>query len=191
MKLNLGCGGDVKQGYVNVDFRQLPGIDVVTNLIDDKFPFEDEVADEILMYDFFEHVPYAKAKWVLSEVWRVTKSGGCIEIQVPDFEHCARAALGLFPFHCNRCEREIVSFDAGLCSYADCKHPHSEMARAAFMRLYGGQDYPGNFHYFAFTRQSLMSCLTDAGFGQFEELEKEHQWKNWNFKMRARKNSGW
>jgi hypothetical protein len=32
MKLNLGCGRDIKQGFVNLDYMPLPGVDVVADL---------------------------------------------------------------------------------------------------------------------------------------------------------------
>ena len=34
LKLNLGCGKDIKKGFVNIDFKEIDGvdIDIVTDL---------------------------------------------------------------------------------------------------------------------------------------------------------------
>jgi predicted SAM-dependent methyltransferase len=39
---------------------------------------------------------------------------------------------------------------------------------------YGGQDYPGNFHYTMFSRESLQSLLREAGFivGEYAVLAR-------------------
>ncbi len=41
LRLNLGAGGDVHRGYVNIDVRLLPGIDIVRDLEKDPIPFPD------------------------------------------------------------------------------------------------------------------------------------------------------
>ncbi len=67
MKLNVGCGQDVRQGYVNVDFRaDLPGI-MLADLSILPWPFSDSTADEIMMLDFLEHFPYAKTDEIIVE----------------------------------------------------------------------------------------------------------------------------
>ncbi len=30
-KLNLGCGKDIRKGYINLDLKKLPGVDIVHN----------------------------------------------------------------------------------------------------------------------------------------------------------------
>lgn len=57
MKLNLGCGNDVRDGYVNVDYLDLPGVDVVHNLAVYPWPFDDGSAERIQAIDVVEHLP--------------------------------------------------------------------------------------------------------------------------------------
>ena len=189
MKLNLGCGADIKPGYLNVDLREAEGVTKV-DLSKIPWPWEDASADEILMLDFLEHFPYRKTKAVLFEVWRVLKPGAFVDIQVPDFEHCARAMMRLGPYDCNNCGWEFDDEDYSM-ACPKCKTPKSDIADAAMMRLYGGQDYEGNWHFTAFTKRTLTDLLTKNGFGNFEFLEKDHQHKNWNFKVRAFKKDDW
>lgn len=47
MKLNLGCGKDIKDGYINLDVRYIKGVDVVCNLNSFPYPFQNDVFDEI------------------------------------------------------------------------------------------------------------------------------------------------
>jgi hypothetical protein len=191
IRLNLGCGSDVKHGYVNVDFRSLsPGI-VEADLSSFPWQWKDESVDEVLMYDFLEHFPYHTTKPMLEEVWRILKVGAAVEIQVPDFEQCARAILKLPPYICNRCEKEVTSpiSRSGRCS--SCGVDLRDVADAGVWRLYGGQDYVGNFHQTTFTPELLERVLTAVGFMNFEYLEEDHQKRNWNFKVRAIKVDPW
>lgn len=81
-KLNLGCGNDIREGYVNLDITALDGVDVVHDLNVLPLPFEDGSFSEILCLDVFEHVDYAP---LLKECHRILKDGGKITIEVPHF----------------------------------------------------------------------------------------------------------
>ncbi len=189
MRLNLGCGDDIKDGYVNVDFRPVhPGV-VVADLASFPWQWKDETVDEVLMYDFLEHFPYRSTMPMLNEVWRILKMGASVEIQVPDFEQCARAILKLSPYICNVCEKVVGPFQERDC--LNCKTNLDEVAKAGVRRLYGGQDYVGNFHQTTFTPELLEGLLHSAGFMNFEYLESDHQQRNWNFKVKAIKVDPW
>lgn len=189
MKLNLGCGPDHKEGYTNVDFRNLPGVDKVVDLSKFPWPWEDKSVDEILMLDFLEHFPYRQTEVVLAEAWRILKLDGKIVIQVPDLEHCAKAASFDPPFLCNRCGWEYKKDDlrANFFQCGSCEQPWIDCATAAIHRLYGGQDYEGNWHFTAFTKMQIKIMLDMNGFEDMRELEQGHQYKNWNFKVEATK----
>jgi len=179
MKLNLGCGQDYREGYVNVDIY--PQNDYHFDLNELPWPWHAGAAEEILMLDFLEHFPYAKTDLILQEVWRVLEVGGFVDIQVPDFYHCAMAACCQYSMYkCNFCGGHVYSSGC-----ADCHKTRHEIAQAAIHRLYGGQDIEGNWHYTAFTQETLERKLSDVGFGKFEHLEEDYQWANWNFKTRA------
>lgn len=83
-KLNLGCGKDIREGYVNLDACPLPGVDVVAD-IEKKLPFEDETFDEIFSAHVFEHMVDLNA--LLFELHRITKKDGVIKIFVPHFSN--------------------------------------------------------------------------------------------------------
>jgi predicted SAM-dependent methyltransferase len=80
--LNVGCGHDVRAGYVNQDVADLPGVDVVCELGEEKLPFEDGAFDVILARDVLEHVDLIPA---LRELHRVLAPGGRLVISTVHF----------------------------------------------------------------------------------------------------------
>jgi ubiquinone/menaquinone biosynthesis C-methylase UbiE len=79
-RLNLGCGRDIRPGYVNLDLAKIPGIDVVANL-ETPLPFDDDTFDEVFTSHVLEHVADLFA--LLAELRRICKPGSVIRIYVP------------------------------------------------------------------------------------------------------------
>jgi len=205
MRLNLGCGNDIREGYTNVDFRELPGVDVVADLSQFPWPFDDGSAEEILLLDFLEHFPYAMTQAILLECYRVLDANGKLVIQVPDGLHTTRALIQEGDYDCNRCGSRMYRperDDGDGSGYAASNYPRcqkcgqsaDEISEAANGRLYGGQDYPGNFHHTCFTKTRLRLKAKTAGFKDMTDLsvaDTEHLWKNWTIKMTFDKDDLW
>lgn len=191
-RLNLGCGPDIRADYVNVDaFAQVPNVTCV-DLTNFPWPWQSNSVDEILMLDLLEHFPYRLTSRVLQECHRVLKINGRLEVQVPDFEHCALAMLDAGDYLCNVCganNSTFVSLNRGSTLCQSCGTSVELIAEAAMNRLYGGQNVEGNWHFAAFTKSTLTQKLLATGFKDISELEKSHQWANWNFKLEAKKDS--
>ncbi|MFN3704675.1 MAG: class I SAM-dependent methyltransferase [Thermoflexales bacterium] len=84
MRLNLGCGNDYRQGYINVD--RVPGVaDIVHDLDEFPYPWPDHSVDEILMRHVLEHLQDIRK--VMDELWRLLKPGGRLTIYVPHFSN--------------------------------------------------------------------------------------------------------
>jgi predicted SAM-dependent methyltransferase len=81
-KLNLGCGVDIRSGYINMDCVGLVGVDVIHDIMNIPLPFEDNFFDEVLCKDILEHVEYIP---VLKDIYRILKPGGNLIIRVPHF----------------------------------------------------------------------------------------------------------
>lgn len=80
-KLHLGCGHLIKEGWVNHDIAQLPGVDVVHDLREFPWPFEDGQFEEVHMDNVLEHLPDTTR--TMEELYRITKTGGQVFIGVP------------------------------------------------------------------------------------------------------------
>jgi SAM-dependent methyltransferase len=82
-KLNLGCGRDIRPGWVNLDIAPLDGVDVVHDLDDLPMPFDDESFDYIECIDILEHVDDLTD--VMRELNRILAPGGRLRVHVPHF----------------------------------------------------------------------------------------------------------
>lgn len=88
MKINMGAGGDIRQGYINHDIAQLPGIDVVHDLNVYPWPWQAASADEIIAKDLLEHLEDFMA--AMEEIHRILKPGGVVRISVPYWNSVSR-----------------------------------------------------------------------------------------------------
>lgn len=89
LKLNLGCGSKVFEGWINVDkFSYFP-VDLVHDLEEFPYPFDDDSCDEIMMNHVLEHLgqdPDVFNK-IISELYRICKNEASIQINVPHPRH--------------------------------------------------------------------------------------------------------
>jgi predicted SAM-dependent methyltransferase len=92
VKLNLGCGPDIRAGYINVDIL---GGDVKCDLRKIPWPWPDNYADEILMSHVLEHLPDTYE--TMNEIHRILKPGGKFWGQVP---YGLSEAAFFHPQHC-------------------------------------------------------------------------------------------
>lgn len=90
VKLNLGCGRDLRKGYVNVDRR--PPVDLIFDLDSLPWPFASDSVDEIYMSHILEHLK--EPKLALRECHRILKPGGLLEIRVPHRKYRGAYCLG-------------------------------------------------------------------------------------------------
>lgn len=84
MRLNLGSGAMVMPGFVNVDSYPGRGIDVVHDLDEHPWPFEDGDATEVVALDVYEHVNDPLG--FMGEVWRVTRPGSVVRIRTTHWQ---------------------------------------------------------------------------------------------------------
>jgi len=85
IKLNLGCGSDILDGWINIDSVKEFNPDMVLD-ISRPLPFEDMTVDEICAQDLLEHFDKYLRYIVFYEWVRVLKIKGTIHLQVPNFK---------------------------------------------------------------------------------------------------------
>lgn len=94
IKINLGAGEapELGEGWINLDMLPLPRIDVVHNLMDFPYPFEDMSADYIKAQDVLEHLNHYTADRrpavvaFIEECHRILKVGGILWIRTPGWD---------------------------------------------------------------------------------------------------------
>jgi hypothetical protein len=190
----------VREGHVNVDFRQTHPNVIIADLSRFPWPFADACASQVLMLDFLEHFPWAQTAQILLECYRVLEPSGVVVVQVPDALHTTRALTQRGHYRCNRCgagfhDGEVTGTRPGC---PGCGQTRDEVSEVAMRRFYGGQDYPGNWHQTCFTEQMLRSKAKAAGLEQIERGthdakagDDEHYWANWTLHMTFRKGDLW
>ena len=142
MKLNLGCGTDVQQGYTNVDLRAMPGIDHIRDVSDLSW-IPSNTVEEIVGKDIVEHFSWRRTEEILREWHRVLAPNGKMILTLPDMKRLCERYLGI---NCDNAEQHKI--DNALMT----------------MLLYGGQDYAGNYHMAGWDAESFIILLKKVEF---------------------------
>lgn len=89
VKLHLGCGSKVIDGFVHIDILDLPHLDY-RGRVDDLRLIKSGSVDLIYASHLLEHFGKHEVSGVLKEWARVLKPGGVLRIAVPDLGACAK-----------------------------------------------------------------------------------------------------
>jgi len=128
-KLEIGSGNKPKEGYLHFDVRNNVNADVVGDA--KKLPFKNEEFSEVYSRFFLEHLPRKDALVATSEMFRVLKSGGTLEIIVPN--------IGYF---CKLFVEET-----------------GQKKEWALNKMYGFENYLEDHHYFGYDEETLSKVL--------------------------------
>jgi SAM-dependent methyltransferase len=87
-KLNIGCGRDIRAGWVNIDGADLPGIDFTVDLDacgSTPLPLPDDHFEELELIHVLEHLRNPLP--LMQELWRVAAPGARLFVKVPHAGH--------------------------------------------------------------------------------------------------------
>lgn len=93
IRLNLGCGTDYKEGWINIDNNSdfnITKLDLNWDL-SRGLPFPENSVDFIFNEHFLEHLSVEQGKVFLKSCLKVLKPGGVIRIAMPDLERTVAA----------------------------------------------------------------------------------------------------
>lgn len=133
MKLNLGCGTDIRDGFVNVDVREMPGVNLCHDL-SLPLPYAPGTIDFIMAHDLIEHFEEHKAEVLLKDWIKCLKPGGQIELKTPDLDVLCTKIASNVPYRYN-----------------------------LIKMMFGGQDFPTNYHYWLYGKTELKNLLLRCG----------------------------
>jgi predicted SAM-dependent methyltransferase len=156
-RVNLGCGFDKRDGYLNVDLHSMHSPDLVSEVTDLRsLPsnyYEHAVAQDVL-----EHITRLRTRTALREWNRILQTGGTLELRVPNV--------------------------VGLVQLLMQKQNRSPARQEQLLQcLFGTQRYDGDFHQSGFTDIYLKALLEEAGF----KVVKLASMDEWLFHVLARK----
>lgn len=83
VKLHIGAGDKRLEGWVNVDLKRLPGVDVVAD-VTKGLDFEN--VEAVFAEHFLEHLAVTDALAFLTESHRVLEDGGWIRLSTPNLD---------------------------------------------------------------------------------------------------------
>jgi hypothetical protein len=116
IRLDIGCGENKQPGFVGMDVRELPGVDVVHDVNQHPWPLPDECALLAMCSHLVEHIPPVAigggGTWFpfmafMDEVWRVLKSEASLLIVCP---HAMSIGYAQDPTHCNPCNEATWAY---------------------------------------------------------------------------------
>lgn len=141
LRLNVGSGSLAADGYLNVDLREIVGVDVVAEVGD--LPFDDGSVEEVRSAHVLEHFPEEELRRRVLPHWVAKlRPGGTLRAVVPD-------ALSMV----EACSKGAMRFE--------------DLREVTF----GAQDYEGDFHFTMFSVGSLTTLLEGAGLCEVEVVE--------------------
>ena len=160
MKLNLGCGGVLEEGFINVDIRPLVGVDVVADVR--SLPFKNGSVDMIEALDIYEHIAHHESQKLLVHWVSVLKPGGLLYIRGP-------------------CINRIIQYF--LVEDLDNSNNNLSKIERLIDNIFGSQDYLENLHRTTIHPDLMYYYLRQAGITGVIERQLEGH----NIKIRAYK----
>lgn len=149
IKLNIGCGENKLEGFVNIDVEPRVKPDLVHDVVTTRLPFKENSVDIVHCIHNIEHIELKHWHNVLADFWRVLKPKGKLYLAYPEFEICAKY---------------FVTNHQG----------QKDFWRAT---LYGRQLYPGDFHVTPVVTKDLAKVLHFCGFDGIKHTpEPEHDY---------------
>jgi len=112
----------------------------------ERLPFADCSVQSLLASHIIEHFSYRVMESVLAEWHRVLAPGGDILVITPNFGYIAHGYVD------------------GWMEYTEARN-----------RMFGGQDYDGNFHYMMFDSPALAAAMTGTGFRKVRDVTSNYE----------------
>lgn len=154
VRLHLGCGRDLRSGWINVDTSDEVGADLVAD-VTNLAAIGDGSVDVIEANHLFEHLTRDQALAALAEWRRVLRSDGELYLELPDLSACIRI-LG--------------------------KHTDDQGYDLGLTGMYGwGPDIAADgvpqLHKWGWTRDALSEALVGTGFGSVDFGPITQSWR--------------
>jgi cephalosporin hydroxylase len=96
--LDVGCGENLKPGWIGLDIRDLNGVDFVHDIEKFPWPLPDSSCFMIMMSHLWEHINPTYSFKVMDEIWRIIRSDGQLQIVCP---YGVSSGYIQDPTHCN------------------------------------------------------------------------------------------
>jgi len=169
LKLNLGSGDNLLDGYVNID-KYDKAAQVRADIC--YLPYEDSSVDEIVCYQVIEHLPYWQTSFgehcspqFFEDCYRVLKKGGTMITECPDIEWDAKQIM-----------------ETGDINYGNTIHLWGEYYRPWDTGRYEDWEHQaGSLHITGFTFKKIQKIAEHCGFtvkrNSIEEMHPHYHYE--------------
>jgi SAM-dependent methyltransferase len=158
VRLHLGCGSRIFDGYINIDGEYMRGdARVVIRDITQPFDLPQESVDEILTVHVIEHISRSQVGRMLREWYRILRPGGFVAIEWPDFLKMCR---------------EVVANPDCLLAGSDRR-----LQKRTILGIFGDNErYPDPvmWHKWGYSEASLCHLLQQIGFDRSYAESNQH-----------------
>jgi len=144
--LNLGCGPNMNDKFVNMDRWWRPGLDVCCD-ITEGLPLSSQSVDGIFTEHCLEHITMDQCRAVLKECRRLLRPGGTLRIVIPDAAIFAKLYIQAL-------SGEEVQF------------PYSSEYPSYTPMMHVNRIFREHGHQFAYDAETLAMVVKQAGFDQ-------------------------
>lgn len=186
-QLEIGPGLTRLDGFETLNIIDDKSVDYIAD-ISSKLPFSDNSFDLIYASHVIEHVPWFLQKQLFSELNRIIKPGGKIEIWVPDFKKILETIMAFYQTGENLTEKD------GWYRFNEEKDVMT-WANGRIFTYGDGTANPMSFnwHRCVFTFEYLCDLFFHAGFINIEQMGRneirgyDHGWINLGVKAEKKK----
>lgn len=98
MKLDIACGAAKQEGFIGIDIRKLPGVDIVHDLEEFPWPIKKNSVIVAVASHYIEHIKPWLSIDFMNEVWRILIPGGTFAAATP---YPGSRGFWQDPTHCN------------------------------------------------------------------------------------------
>ena len=156
MKLHLGCGKNIKEGYINIDaYVDFPGVEKLDIF---NLPYEDNSVDEILAEHLIEHIKFKEEERFWRESFRLLKRRGKLICETPDMEWLCKVFVeNIDDF------KEFYKVGATDHYFGNGKSVEHRWGILT-THFFGNQNGDGQFHYNGYTKNKLIRIADIVGF---------------------------
>jgi len=100
IRLDIGCGESKQKGFVGMDKRSMPSVDIVHDLEVFPYPLESESCLIIAGSHIVEHIKPWLMLDFMNELWRLLQVDGQLALSMP---YAGSPGYWQDPTHCNGC----------------------------------------------------------------------------------------
>lgn len=157
VRLHLGCGSNLLEGYINIDKYYDPSVFQKRHFVFRQtdalyLNFGSNSVDEVYHQHFIEHLSFLEEKQAFNEWYRVLKKGGKLRFDVLDFEWIVSKWL--------LAKDEWISFyESKDDHYFGHGYDTSQRWGVLTAHIFGNGSHDGQYHKNCFTKKKIENIL--------------------------------